>query len=223
MHFYHISKLVPFTRDDYFFLEVIVMKKRINVYRLVLLALFAAISSVLMYLEFALPIFPGFLKLDFSEFPALIAAFMFGPLGGIAVALVKNLLHLPVSLTGGVGELANFVISSALVGTAGLIYKFRKTKSGALIGMAAGTVAMCVTGFLANYFVMLPLYDRVMGFTEEKIVAISSAIIPFIKNKFDVVLWSITPFNLFKGIIMSTITFLLYKHLSTLIKKTPAA
>ena len=188
-----------------------------------LLALFAALSSVLMYMEFALPIFPFFLELDFSDFPALIAAFMFGPLGGIAVALIKNLIHLAVTTTAGVGELANFVISSALVGTAGLIYKLRKTRSGALLGMAAGTVSMCVTGFLANYFVMLPLYDRMMGFTEEKIVAISSAIIPFIKTKFDVVLWSITPFNLFKGIVMSTITFLLYKHLSKLIKKTPAA
>ena len=66
----------------------------------------SAIGFVLMMLEFPLPfLIPGFIKFDFSELPALITAFAYGPLSGVLVCLVKNLLHLFFTTSAGVGEL----------------------------------------------------------------------------------------------------------------------
>ena len=99
---------------------------RSYVRRLVVTAVLSALSAALMYLEFSVPVVPSFLKYDFSDLPALIAAFGVGPLAGVAVELIKNLIHLPMTATGGVGELANFIIGVCYVLPAGLIYRFRK-------------------------------------------------------------------------------------------------
>lgn len=185
---------------------------------IVTLALFAAISTVLMYLDFPIPIFPPFLKFDFSDLPALLAAFLFGPLQGIAVTLVKNVIHLAVSHTGGAGELANFIVGASFAGVAGLVYRFRRSRGGALLGLALGTLAMIIAGIFANYFITLPFYVNVMNYGMDDIVAMCAKLIPVIKTKLDVVLLGITPFNLFKGVIISALTFVLYKRISRLVK-----
>jgi len=186
---------------------------------LVILAMFSALATVLMFLDFPLSfLFPGFLRFDFSDLPVLMASFWFGPLAGIAVALVKNLIHLTVTQTFGVGELANFIVSAVLAGTAGLVYRIRKTKGGAVAGLVCGGLAMALAGFLANYFILIPFYSNVMGWPLQTIIDMCAQLIPAIKTKFDVVLLGITPFNLFKAALIGGLTFLLYKRVRGLLK-----
>ncbi|MDR1892822.1 MAG: ECF transporter S component [Oscillospiraceae bacterium] len=174
------------------------MKKHLN--KMVLTALLSALSTVLMFvLEFPLPLLPNFLKFDFSDFPALIAAFAFGPVAGISVVLVKNLFHLLASTTGFVGELANFTVGTALVLPSGLIYSKKRAFSGALVGMLAGTSIMALAGALFNYFVFFPLFLHA--------------------QPMDLILLGVVPFNLVKGIIVSVLTLLVYKHISPLLQK----
>ncbi|MDR1158037.1 MAG: ECF transporter S component [Oscillospiraceae bacterium] len=193
--------------------------RAVNVRMLVIMALFSALSGVLMYLDFPLPFFPPFLKLDFSDLPALLGTFWFGPQAGLAVVLVKNLIHLFVTSTGGVGELANFIVSAALVGTAGLVYRLRRTRGGAVAGLVCGALAMTLAGAAANYYITLPFYAKIMPM--ETIVAMCARLIPAVQTTWDIVLLSITPFNLFKGALVGGLTFLLYKRVKGLVPETP--
>ncbi len=180
----------------------------------------SAVAIALMYLEISLPLFPVFLKFDFSEIPALLAAFAMGPLAGIAVELVKNIAHLPVSHTMMVGELANFIMTSFFVGVAGLIYRYKKTRKGAMISMAAGTVALTVSGALVNYFLTIPFYISAMGFTLDKIVEMTRlAGNTFVHDLPTLILWVFVPFNILKGVVVSLIVWLIYKKLSPLLHR----
>ncbi|MEE1055615.1 MAG: ECF transporter S component, partial [Acutalibacteraceae bacterium] len=90
--------------------------RKINVKGIAVSAVCGALGFVLMLLEFPIPfIIPSFIKLDFSEIPALIASFAYGPIYGILVCAVKNLLHLFVTTSGGVGELSNFILGAIFV------------------------------------------------------------------------------------------------------------
>ncbi len=186
--------------------------------KIVYIAMLAAVATVLMYLEFALPIFPAFLKFDFSDMPALVASFAFGPVAGVAVELVKNLLHLPATATAGVGELANFLVGSAMVVTAGLVYKRRHILRGALLGMLGGTVAMMLAGGLCNYFITIPFFSATIA-PMEAILGMASKIIPAVTDKLTLVLYTFTPFNLLKGVVISLITLLVYKRIRFLFER----
>jgi len=177
-------------------------------------AILAAIASILMYIEFPLPLIPPFLKVDLSDFPALIAAFSMGPIAGIIVELIKNLVHLVVSSSAFVGELANFIIGAAFVGIAGAIYKFKKTKKMAAIGMVLGTIGMAIAGILVNLYITLPLYARAFGLDIEAIVAMSQGANKNIVDLQTLIILGITPFNLIKGALISLLTLLSYKKLS---------
>lgn len=178
----------------------------------------SAAAVALMYLEMSLPLMPVFLKFDFSEVVVLTAAFSMGPWTGILVELIKNLLHLPVTHTGGVGELANFVIGSAFVGTAGYIYQRAKTRKQAFIGMATGTIVMTVLASLINYFIMIPFYISVMGLPMEVIVNMvhetGNRLVHDLKS---LILFVFVPFNLFKGLVVSWIVAIIYKRISPLL------
>jgi riboflavin transporter FmnP len=191
--------------------------KRLNTRALTVSAMLAAISAVLMYVDFPVPLFPEFLKFDFSDLPALIGAFSFGPLAGLAIELIKNLFHLLKTTTGGVGELANFIVGCALVLPASLVYRKWKTRRGAVVGIIVGIVVMAIGAAFANYYITLPFFTNFMPI--DAIIAMCAKIIPAVHTKFDVVLLSIVPFNLMKGAIICLITFLLYKHLSRLIHR----
>jgi len=183
-------------------------------------AILTAVAVVLMYLEMVLPLMPTFLKFDFSEIAVLLGAFAMGPLTGILIELIKNLMHVPTTITGGIGELANFVIGSAFVGTAGLVYRYRKTRSGALLGMAAGTIAMTVVASFANYYVMSPFYVNVIPFPLDAIIsatrAVGNTLVTDLKT---LILFVFIPFNLFKGIVISVIVALIYKRVSPLLHR----
>lgn len=180
----------------------------------------AAVAIVLMYIEMVLPLMPAFLKFDFSEVAVLLAAFTLGPATAILIELIKNLAHLPVSQTLYVGELANFIIGSLFVGTAGLIYKRKKTRANAIVALTAGTLVMTLGACLINYFFMLPFYINVMEFPLEAIIGMVQAVgNKAVSNLETLILFVFVPFNLFKGLVVSIIVGLLYKRLSPLLHR----
>lgn len=192
------------------------MKKQNHLRALVGVAMLAAVAFVMQFLEFPMPLSPSFAKFDLSDLPALIGAFAYGPLWGAAVELVKNALHLFQTSTGGIGELANFLMGAALVVPAGLIYKRSKSRRTALLGCLVGSVCMGIMAALANYFILLPMFEIFMPIDE--VIAAFAAIIPFIRTKLDVVLLNALPMNILKGLAVSLITMLLYKRLSPILK-----
>ena len=179
-------------------------------------AVLSAIAFILAFLEFPVPLSPSFARMDFSDFPALIGAFAYGPVAGVLIELVKNALQLFSTGTGGVGELANFLIGGAFVLVAGLIYRQKKTKKRAWVSCIVASVAMGVMAAVMNYFVLLPLFEQFMPLDE--LIASFGTFIPFIQTKLDVVLYNAFPFNLLKGLIISVVTMLVYKKLSPLLK-----
>ncbi|MBQ2696367.1 MAG: ECF transporter S component [Clostridia bacterium] len=182
-------------------------------------AILSAMSAVLMLLEFPLPFLaPSFYELDFSEVPALIGGFALGPLAGIVIEAIKILLNfiLNGSITGGVGELSNFVLGVAFVLPAALIYKQNKTKKSAFVGLLVGGLTMVILGCFSNAFVMIPLYSKMMPL--EAIIAQAAAIWPVIDNTFKFVLLCVAPFNIVKAILVIAVTMLLYKRLSPILK-----
>lgn len=181
-------------------------------------AVMAAIATILMYVEFPIPVMPGFIKLDFSELPALLTSFALGPWYGALVCLLKNLIHLPVTQTSGVGELANFLIGIFFVIPTGYIYKLHRSRKGALIGSLVGAVVMALISFPINYFIVYPFYTNFMPM--EAIIGAYQAILPRIHGLADALLIFNVPFTFFKGAIDVIITFLIYKRLSPIIKGT---
>jgi riboflavin transporter len=180
----------------------------------------SAIAIVLMILEFNLPLMPGFLKFDFSEIPVLIAAFSMGPLTAVLVELIKNIVHLPLSQTMYVGELANFIIGSLFAVTAGLVYHWMKNRRGAYWGMAAGIVVMTAAASLINYFFLIPFYINVMEFPLDVIVNISQAAgNKLVTDLRTLIVFVFVPFNLFKGIFVSLIVALIYKRISPILHR----
>lgn len=180
-------------------------------------AILASIAYILMVFDFPLPMFPGFLKLDFSEIPALIGAFAMGPAAGVAIELIKNILHfITKNQTGGVGELGNFIVGASFVWTAGMMYKKHKTKKLAILGCVLGTLLMTAAAFVFNIYVLIPFYANLMPV--EAIIAMGSAVTPKIHDVPSLVLYGVTPFNIFKGLLISLITMLIYKRIKPLLK-----
>jgi riboflavin transporter FmnP len=181
----------------------------------------AAVSTILRFLETPLPLLPSFLKIDFSNIPALIGGFALGPVAGTAILLIKNLLYLPATQTGGVGEIADFVISLTLVLPAALFYKYKKNRKGAILGMTAGSALMSFVGStLMNYFVLVPFYAAVFfGSSVDAIIQVAAAVNPGITSVWTYILYAVVPFNLIKSIVVCFVTGLLYKPLSPLLHK----
>lgn len=191
---------------------------RLNTRALTMTALLAALAYILAFLEFPVPLSPSFARMDFSDFPALIGAFAFGPVCGILVELVKNTLQLFTTSTGGVGEFANFLMGGAYAAAAGLIYQKHKTKRTALIACVVGSIAMGITAAFANYFILLPLFENFLPLNE--LIAAFGCFMPFIRTKLDIVLFNALPFNLLKGLVIGFVTMLVYKRISPLLKGT---
>ena len=191
------------------------MKSKIRT--MTFIALFSAVSIVLMIFEISLPFMPDFIKFDFSDLPALICAYAFGPLSGVLVCLLKNLLHLFMSQTAGIGELANFIMGSAFAFTAGIIYKLKKTRSGALIASLSASAVMGIISFPVNYFIVYPLYSKI-GFAKEAILGMYQVVKPSVSNLAQALLIFNVPFTMVKGILVAAIAFLIYKPLSPLLK-----
>ena len=192
-----------------------IQKSRINTRKIAMTAVMAAVATVLMFISIKLPFMPSFISLDFSELPALIASFTLGPLSGVAVCFVKNLVNLTQSMTGGVGELSNFIIGSAFVLPAGLIYKKHRNLAGAAIGSVLGALFMAVLGLFSNYFIVYPIYTNLMPM--EAIMGMYQAINPSVENLWQALIVFNLPFTFCKGLISAVVTLLVYKKLEPVI------
>ena len=174
-----------------------------NTNRLIKISLLSAVSLVLMYFDFpVLPAFP-WLQMDLSDVPALLGTFGFGPLVGVTIELIKNILYFFTKGSSIAGVLANFLFGAALVFPAGLIYHRKKSKKTAIIGMIVGTVVMEVAGIFGNIYILLPLYG--MKMTAEQLT--------------QYVLVGIVPFNAVKALIVNVVTYFVYKRISVSVFK----
>ncbi len=195
--------------------------KNKNTAWLVRVAMLSAVATILMLFEFPLPFLaPPFYEIDLSEVPVFIGAFAMGPLAGITIEGVKILINLIINgtITAGVGEAANFVMGVVFVLPGALIYKSRKTKADAVLGLTIGSVVMVVASCFINAYIMLPVYASAFKMPIDVIVGMGTKIWPAVDTMFEFVLLCVAPFNLLKGIVVSVVTILIYKPVSPLLK-----
>lgn len=203
------------------------MSAKSKTHRLTVAAMLTAVAFILQFIEFSIPLMPVFIKLDISDLPALLGTFSLGPVYGVAIQLVKNLLHLPFGHSAGVGELSNFLLGAVFVFVAGLIYKHRKSRSSALLGSIAGAMAMAIISLPLNYFFIYPAYVTVYGLPLGTIIEMYKEILgyypalpdPYSDGLFACLLIFNVPFTLCKGLLDVLLCFLIYKPLSPLLHK----
>lgn len=185
------------------------------------IGMLGAIATVLMLFEIPLPFAPPFYEIDFSEVPVLIGCFALGPLAGALIELVKILLNFVLNgtATAGVGEVANFCIGCAFCVPAGIIYKRKRTKKGAVISLISGTLIMTVLGCFINAYVMLPTYAKAFHMPIDAIIEMGTEVNAGITDLFTFVMFAVVPFNLLKGVLVSIIVLLVYKKISPIIKR----
>lgn len=192
-------------------------KTSVNTRKIAACGMLAAVAIILQYIELPVPmLMPAFIKFDFSDLPALIGAFAFGPLTGVLIELVKNVLHCAVSQSATVGELSNFILGAVFTCTAGVIYKKAKSKKTAIIGGVVGAVVMGLISIPSNYFVVYPFYYNFM--TEEVVLGMYQAILPSMKSIIQCLVVFNLPFTIIKGLLSVVITMLIYKPLSPILK-----
>ncbi|KAJ53235.1 riboflavin transporter FmnP [Clostridium tetanomorphum] len=187
---------------------------------LIKVSLLSVMGFLLMYVELPLPLFPEFLKIDVSDLPALIGTFALGPVQGVIIELIKNILHgIFATKTAFVGELANFLVGSVMILTAGFIYRNNKNRKSAIIGLIFGTIVMSVAAGIFNYYLLLPLYERALHIPLEAFVQLAQKINPKVTNINAFIIWTIIPFNFIKGVFVSIITVVIYKSVSPILHK----
>lgn len=188
--------------------------------KIAMIGVFAAIAAILMLFEFPLPFAPSFYELDFSEIPALVGAFAFGPVAGVMIEFCKVVLKLFIkgTSTAFVGDLANFVVGCSFILPSSIIYMFRKTKKSAVCSCVAGTVCMTVFGTMFNAIYLLPAFAKLYGMPLDTIVGMGTAVNSSITSVTTLVIFAVAPMNLLKGGSVSLITMLIYKKLSPILK-----
>lgn len=208
--------------------EKVVRKKEgnneriLNTRTIAVVGIFSAISGVLMLFEIPLPFAPSFYKLDFSEIPALIGTFAFGPVAGVMIEFLKIVLKLVMkgTSTAFVGELANFAVGCSFILPASIIYLVKKNKVTALIGCIVGTVILTVVGTSFNAIYLLPKFAQLFGMPLDVIIGMGTEINAKITSVSTFVFYAVAPLNIIKGTLVSIVTLLVYKKLSPIIKKS---
>ena len=209
--------------------------QRSRTHKIAVTAMLSAAATVLMFLEFPIPfLIPSFVELDFSELPALLAAFSLGPVSGVVVCLVKNVIKgLLFSGTGGVGEMCNFLLGICFIIPAGLIYRYKRTRAGALMGALAGAVIMAVCSIPVNYFISYPVYtkflpmDVIISMYQEIVQSFNGLLsragapfaLPAVNGLLGCLIAFNAPFTLLKGLLDMGLCFLIYKPLSPLLHR----
>lgn len=192
-----------------------------NTKKLIQIAMLSAVALVIYYLDFPVPLMPPFIKLDLSNVVCLFAGFTTGPVGGVLVCLIKNVIHVAIKgfgTTMGIGDIFDFVTSAALTLTASLIYKKNHTKKGAVIGCVIGTLVFAGISLPLNYFIVYPIYAKAFG-GMEAIMSAYQAILPSVGNIFSALCIFNLPFTIVKGILCAAVTIVIYKPLITALRK----
>ena len=194
------------------------MSQTVKTHKLAVTAILSAAAAILMFLSFPMPfLIPSFVKMDFSELPALLAAFSLGPVSGVAVCLVKNVINVFFSTTGGVGELCNFLLGAIFAYVAGFIYQRNKTRKTAILGAVAGAVAMAILSVPVNYFITYPAYVKFYNLPLEAILGMYQALLPAADSLIKCLIIFNMPFTLVKGLLDAVLCMLIYKSLSPIL------
>lgn len=182
------------------------------------IGILATISYFLRFIELPLPIFPVFLKLDISDVPAVFGGLAMGPAAGFIILTIKNIMQIISggSSTGGIGEIANLVIAGAYVVVVCMAYKKLRSKKGVIIGSIIGTIAMAITGAIINYYVIFPLYAKIM-IPMEQIIQMGQIINPRVTDLYKFMIWLVIPFNIIKGVLTTIVILPLYEKMSKII------
>jgi riboflavin transporter len=182
-------------------------KKNLNLRKFVTIAMLSSISFVIMLLNFPLPGFPSFLKIDFSDVPALIAALTMGPVAGILVELIKNVLEwISVGSPTGVpiGQMANFATGVLFILPVYFIYNKFSSLKGLIVGLVVATITMSVGMAILNYVAFIPMYAYFMNYH---------------LDSYETIILGILPFNLLKGAMLIALMILLFKTMHNWIEK----
>lgn len=172
----------------------------------------AALATVLQYME--IPSFVNFIALDFSDLPALIGAFAYGPVAGVLIELIKNVIHLAVSRSGYIGELSNFILGAVFTATAGIIYMRKKDKKHAIIGGIIGALAMAIVSYPSNVYVVYPFYYNFMP--KEAVLGVYQDLFQVKSVEMAILIYNV-PFTFIKGLISVVISAMIYKPISPLL------
>ena len=199
-----------------------VSASRNRTHKLTVTAMLSAVAFILMFIEFPIPaLIPSFVKLDISDLPELLAAFSLGPVYGVAVTFLKNLLHIVFKGTSSayVGELCNFLLGAVFSLVAGFIYQRKKSRKSALIGAIIGAVLMAIVSVPMNYYVVYPAYVVCYGMPLEAIIGMYQAILPSADSLIKCLTIFNMPFTFCKGMLDVLLCFLIYKPLSPLLHR----
>ena len=212
--------LVAYGAEKIIYKKNQVSERILSTHKIAMIGVFSAIAAALHILDFPIFFAPEFYKLDFSEIPALIGAFAFGPVAGVMIEFCKILLKLMIkgTSTAFVGDLANFVIGCSFVLPASIIYMYRKSKKNAIVACVIGTLCMTIFGSAFNAIYLLPAFSKLYGMPIDVIVGMGTAVNPSITSINTLVLWAVVPMNLLKGSIVSVVTMLVYKRISPILK-----
>lgn len=194
--------------------------KKDTTHNLTVAAMLSAVAFILMFIEFPIPmLIPAFIKMDFSDLPALLGAFALGPVYGVIISFMKNLLHIVIkgTSTACVGELSNFILGAIFSAVAGYLYKHHKSRKTAIIGAVAGAVAMAVLSVPSNYFVVYPAYVQFYHMPLEAILGMYQAILPSANSLIKCLIIFNLPFTLVKGLLDAVLCMLIYKPLSPIL------
>ena len=194
--------------------------KKDTTHNLTVAAMLSAVAFILMFIEFPIPmLIPAFIKMDFSDLPALLGAFALGPVYGVIISFMKNLLHIVIkgTSTACVGELSNFILGAIFSAVAGYLYKHHKSRKTAIIGAVAGAVAMGVLSGPSNYFVVYPAYVQFYHMPLEAILGMYQAILPSADSLIKCLILFNLPFTLVKGLLDAVLCMLIYKPLSPIL------
>ena len=194
--------------------------KKDTTHNLTVAAMLSAVAFILMFIKFPIPmLIPAFIKMDFSDLPALLGAFALGPVYGVIISFMKNLLHIVIkgTSTACVGELSNFILGAIFSAVAGYLYKHHKSRKTAIIGAVAGAVAMGVLSVPSNYFVVYPAYVQFYHMPLEAILGMYQAILPSADSLIKCLILFNLPFTLVKGLLDAVLCMLIYKPLSPIL------
>lgn len=208
----------------YQFLQAKFNLKKMTIKQMAVIAIFGSLSVILYYYaKFNLPFFPSWLDIQFSDVPALLTTFMYGPWSGVLVIVVRFFCKLPGTSTVGVGELADLLIGVTLVLVAGYIYKKKRTMKGAILAMGIGMLSATAMATLANWTILIPAYKYIAGYKQSDLNYLMGMVfggsVTITDESFMAyyLLVGVIPFNLFRYTLVFAITFLLYKRLKMVI------
>ena len=203
------------------------MKKKKAILIVTKIAIFSALSTVLYFLKFPLPPFPSFLKIQFSNLPAVIGGFILGPWYGVLIVLIRTLITLPFTSSMGVGELADLLIGGSVVFFSSFVYRLDKTKKGGMFSLGVSIVTWLIMAIITNVYINVPFYMEAFKMTDEAFVSILNQV-PWAHLFGEItvdtymkvyILSCVIPFNLLLSLVVSIVTLIVYKKISNIFHK----